>query len=160
MGMLHVCLVIYFHPMKMTNPIRPGWFSWANRIRWKPAKLPLPQHLSSRTDGFPSVPFLAAVSWTLESNLLDLEFPVEHELDVRISSLTLAMSTATCNYAQTFSYFIPPLWEIIILLSPTFLSHCWTPNACSSLFNKFFSSNETFSTRVPFKQAVIKLPHC
>ena len=43
-------LVAYFHPMRMRNPIRLRWLSWANWIRWKPAKLSLPQSLASGTE--------------------------------------------------------------------------------------------------------------
>ena len=75
---LTVGLAIYFHPMGMTDSIRLGWLSWANWIRWKPAKLFFPRNLSYV---YLSAPFLAATLhhligepsdiWTLESTLLD-----------------------------------------------------------------------------------------
>ena len=110
--------------MGMTNLIRPGWLSRAYRIRWKPAKLPLPQNLLSRTEVFLSTPFTSSrittpwgepsSLWTFESILLDQGFPVEHKLDafnppltgtLFMLPLTFALSTATRNFAQTFSYF-------------------------------------------------------
>ena len=88
--LIYICsrknLVAYFHPMRMTNPIRPGWLSRANRIRWKPDKLPLPQKFSSWTDVLSVRSLLCnsrfitswgkpSSSWIFESTLLDPKVP-------------------------------------------------------------------------------------
>ena len=100
----------------MANPIRPGWLSRGYRIWWKPAKLPLSQNPSIRTDVFLSAPFQQqhnamrvelSSSWTLGSTLLDPGVPS-------------CKWIRRINYtSEQFSYFIPgqPFLETFILLS-------------------------------------------
>ena len=141
-----VIVVAYFHPMRVTNPIRPRWLSRAsNSVK---ARQTISSSKSFEQDGWFSVLVLiAAVSWHHEENRLiygpwrlpsKTKVSIEHKLDVHISPLTFAMPTATRKYVQTFSYFIHPLLEIIILLSSTAIglnTTGWTPNAYSSLFD-------------------------
>ena len=66
-----------------------------------------------------------------------------------MSPQTFAMSSVTHNSTQTFSYFIPPQWEIIILLSPTNIGLCLWLTSFLSLF-----SNKTFAMTV-----AMQIPH-
>ena len=106
----------YFHPMRMTYPIHPGSFFRAAPNWGKPAKLSLPQNISNRTDVL-TVRSLHSSSittpWGKLSNLwtswvYSLRSRVPSWIWISciqsathrntfISTLTLAMSTATRN---------------------------------------------------------------
>ena len=89
-----------------------------------------------------SAPFIAAalqhhpenrlIYGPLESTFLDQGFPVEYELNVfnlpHTGTLILAMSTATRNFAQTSSYFIPGqhFLETVMFLSHNIQDHTFT----------------------------------
>ena len=95
----------------MTNPIRPERFSRVYRIRWKPAKLPLPQNLLRWTDVFLSVPLSVATHdhedravWFIDP--LDLPFwtqgfLVANELDVLILPLTIQRLHSWTTFKET-----------------------------------------------------------
>ena len=103
-----------------------------------------------------STPFIAAASQhhershliygPLESTLLDQGFPVEYELDAFnpphrntfILPLTLAMSTATHNFAQTSSYIIPGqhFQETFMLLSYNNQDHTYVGDYIIPVLNQ------------------------
>ena len=89
-----------FHPIRMTNPIRPGWLSRLYRIRWKPTKLPLPQNPSDRTDVFCPLLYQQQLTtmrravWFMDPWIYSSRsrgFPVENELDELIPPLTIQL---------------------------------------------------------------------
>ena len=111
----------YFHSMRMTCPIHPGPFFRAAPNWGRPAKHSLPRNLSKRTDVLHSrsittpwgKPFNLWTSW-----VYSLRPRVPSWIWIRcIQSAThrytfksppnFAMSTATRNFAQTPSHFIP-----------------------------------------------------
>ena len=126
----------YFH--LMIYPIQPGSFFRAAAKWGKPAKISLPENISNRTDVL-TVRSLHSRSittpWRKPSNLwtswvYSLRPKVPSWIWIRwiqsathrntfISPLTLTMSTATRNLAQTSSYFIPGqhFLETFMLLS-------------------------------------------
>ena len=123
---LTVMIDAYFHPMRMTYPIQPRPFFRAAPNWEKSAKLSLPQNRSKRTDVL-SVCSLHSSSittpWGKPSNLwtswvYSLRTRVPSWIWIRcmesathrntfMSPPTFAILTATRNYAQTSSYFIP-----------------------------------------------------
>ena len=128
----------YFHPMRMTYPIQPEPFFWTAPKLWKPVKLLLPQNISNRTDVLTICSLHSSsitTPWGKPSNLwtsgvYSLRPRVPSWIWIRciqstthrntfISPLTLAMSTAIRNSAQTSGYFIPGqhFLETFMLLS-------------------------------------------
>ena len=117
----------------MMNPIQPGWLSQAHLTWRKPAKLPLPQQSSNRTDVFLSPPLSAATHYNEDRDVWFMDptvynsrsrgFPVENELDRLIPPLTIQLlhfwtifsgDLHTCLLQQTgprimAEYFTPDL---------------------------------------------------
>ena len=71
-----------------------------------------------------------------------------------MSPLTFAMSTATCNSAQTFSYFIPgqPFLETLMTFSYSKQDHTFMAQhsfLCSKISNSIFAL--TVATHIPLR---------
>ena len=122
--------------MRMTYPIHPGPF-FRTAPNWgRPAKHSLPQTffeqdrriycpLSSLAAASRHLDEIHLIYGPLDSILFDQGFPVEYELEEfnpphTTSPPSLVMSTATQNFAQTSSYFIPRqhFLETFTVLSP------------------------------------------
>ena len=164
--------------MGITNPIWPGRLSRACEIRWKPAKLPHPQNLSSWTDVFLFAPLSETTHhhedravWFME--LLGLHFytprfTVEYELDVLIPPLTIQLlhswttlsgdlhtsllkQTGPCIMAEYLIPDLPNSWTFgSTLLDPGL--HCW-------IWINSASDNSATSFLATFKDtAITSLP--
>ena len=143
--------------MSMTYPLQAGPFFWAAPKLWKPAKLPLSQNISNRTDVL-TVRSLHSSSittpWGKPSNLwpscvyslrprvpswiwIRCIQPATHR-NTFISPLTLVISTAKRNFAQTSSYFIPGqhFLETCFSSQTTRTTHSWVTTSFLSLTSK------------------------